>query len=43
MSAWLSANGAAVEKALMEWTSMPSPLKIANGESEVRSVVNARD
>jgi len=50
MSAWLSANGAAVEKALMEWNSMPSPLKIANGESEVRrqrsedrSVVNARD
>jgi len=43
MSAWLSANGAAIEKALMEWTSMPSPLKIANGESEVRSVVNARD
>jgi len=27
MSAWLSANGAAVEKALMEWSSMPSPIK----------------
>ena len=25
MSAWLSANGVAVEEALMEWTSMPSP------------------
>lgn len=25
MSAWLSANGAKVEKALMEWKSMPSP------------------
>jgi hypothetical protein len=25
MSAWLSANGPAVEKALMEWSSMPSP------------------
>jgi hypothetical protein len=25
MSAWLSANGAEIEKALMEWTSMPSP------------------
>jgi hypothetical protein len=24
-SAWLSANGAEIEKALMEWTSMPSP------------------
>ena len=25
MSAWLSANGEAVEKALMEWSSFPSP------------------
>lgn len=25
MSAWLSANGAEVEKTLMEWSSMPSP------------------
>ena len=25
MSAWLSANGEAVEKALMEWSSLPSP------------------
>ncbi len=24
-SAWLSANGAGIEKALMKWTSMPSP------------------
>jgi hypothetical protein len=27
MSAWLSANGSDVEKALMEWSSMPSPTK----------------
>src|SRR5205809_6154345 len=27
MSAWLSANGSDVEKALMEWSSMPSPIK----------------
>ena len=26
MSAWLKSNGAAVEKALMEWSSMPSPV-----------------
>lgn len=25
MSAWLSANGQEIEKALMEWSSMPSP------------------
>jgi hypothetical protein len=25
MSAWLKSNGAAIEKALMEWKSMPSP------------------
>ena len=27
MSAWLSANGSDIEKALMEWSSMPSPIK----------------
>jgi hypothetical protein len=26
MSAWLSANGQEIEKALMEWSSMPSPI-----------------
>ena len=26
MSAWLSANGPEIEKALMEWSSMPSPI-----------------
>jgi hypothetical protein len=26
MSAWLSANGEEIEKALMEWSSMPSPI-----------------
>jgi hypothetical protein len=25
MSSWLSANGQEIEKALMEWNSMPSP------------------
>jgi hypothetical protein len=25
MSAWLAANGEAVEKALMEWSAYPSP------------------
>jgi hypothetical protein len=25
MSAWLSANGMKVEKALMEWSAIPSP------------------
>ena len=29
MSAWLSANGEAVEKALMEWNSMPSPASLS--------------
>jgi hypothetical protein len=28
MSAWLSANGEQVEKALMEWNSMPSPTSL---------------
>jgi hypothetical protein len=28
MSAWLSANGEEVEKALMEWSSMPSPTSL---------------
>jgi hypothetical protein len=27
MSAWLSANGSDIEKALMEWSSTPSPIK----------------
>lgn len=27
-SAWLDANGAAIEKALMEWNSMPSPASL---------------
>ena len=29
MSAWLSANGEAVEKALMKWDSMPSPASLS--------------
>ena len=29
MSAWLSANGEAVEKALMKWNSMPSPASLS--------------
>jgi len=28
-SAWLSANGPAIEKALMEWSSMPSPESVS--------------
>jgi len=28
MSAWLSANGEEIEKALMEWSSMPSPTRL---------------
>jgi hypothetical protein len=29
MSAWLGANGEAVEKALMEWSSYPSPASLS--------------
>jgi hypothetical protein len=34
MSAWLSANGEEVEKALMEWSSMPDPDSLQLPESE---------
>jgi hypothetical protein len=34
MSAWLSANGEEVEKALMEWSSMPTPASLHFPESE---------
>lgn len=34
MSAWLSANGEEVEKALMEWSSMPAPASLHLPESE---------
>jgi hypothetical protein len=37
MSAWLSANGAAVEKALMEWSFTPSWIKIDNGKQPLSS------
>jgi len=33
MSAWLSANGEEVEKALMEWSSMPAPASLHFPES----------
>ena len=33
-SAWLSANGPAIEKALMEWNSMPSPESVSELASE---------
>lgn len=32
-SAWLDANGAAVEKALMEWSSMPSPASLRGAQT----------
>ena len=35
MSAWLSANGSDIEKALMEWSSMPSPIKSTRLQSSV--------
>ena len=28
MSAWLTANGEEIEKALMEWSSMPAPTRL---------------
>jgi hypothetical protein len=34
MSAWLSANGEEVEKALMEWSSMPAPASLHFPEGE---------
>ena len=34
MSAWLSVNGDDVEKALMEWSSMPAPASLHLSESE---------
>jgi hypothetical protein len=34
MSAWLSADGEEVEKALMEWSSMPAPASLHFPESE---------
>jgi hypothetical protein len=34
MSAWLSANGEEVEKALLEWSSMPAPASLHFPESE---------
>jgi hypothetical protein len=34
MSVWLSANGDEVEKALMEWSSMPAPASLHLSESE---------
>lgn len=37
LSAWLSANGPEIEKALMEWTSMPSPVSIRKALRRTRS------
>lgn len=37
MSAWLSANGPEIEKALMEWKSMPSPVSIRKQLLRTRS------
>jgi hypothetical protein len=37
MSAWLSANGPEIEKALLEWKSMPSPVSIRKQLLRTRS------
>jgi hypothetical protein len=42
MSAWLSANGSDIEKALMEWSSMPSPIKSTWLQSSVSRSLKPR-